>query len=54
MQQRRLNRRTKKIDQIRGPDDLREILEKEAQEAAGLQQKLLELTEGIMEKENGG
>ena len=37
---------------MRGPEDLEELLDKEAREAAELQQKLLEMTETIMEKEN--
>ena len=35
---------------MRGPADLEEVLDKESLEAAQLQQKLLEMTETIMEK----
>ena len=52
IQQLRLNRRTKKVEQMRGPADLEEVLDKESLEAAQLQQKLLEMTETIMEKES--
>lgn len=54
LQQLRLNRRTKKIEKIRGPEDLDEIISKESKQAADLQQKIIEMTEGIMEKEAGG
>ena len=37
---------------MRGPADLEEVLDKESLEAAQLQQKLLEMTETIMEKES--
>jgi hypothetical protein len=50
MQQLRLNRRTKKVDQMRGTPDLEQLLDDEARAAAVLQAKLLEMTEGIMEK----
>ena len=54
LQQLRLNRRTKKIEKIRGAEDLEEIISKESKQAADLQQKIIEMTEGIMEKEAGG
>ena len=37
---------------MRGPADLEALLDKEALEAAELQQKLLEMTETIREKES--
>ena len=48
----RLNRRTKKVEQLRGQEDLEKLLDQEALSAAQLQTKLLEMTERIMEKEN--
>ena len=52
IQQMRLNRRTKKVEQLRGQEDLEKLLDQEAMNAAQLQAKLLEMTERIMEKEN--
>jgi hypothetical protein len=52
IQQMRLNRRTKKVEQLRGQEDLEKLLDQEAMSAAQLQAKLLEMTERIMEKEN--
>ena len=52
IQQMRLNRRTKKVEQLRGQEDLEKLLDQEAMNAAELQAKLLEMTERIMEKEN--
>jgi hypothetical protein len=51
MQQLRLNRRAKRIEQIRGPLELETSIEQETQDAAVFQQKLLEMLEGILEKE---
>ncbi len=50
MQQLRLNRRTKQVDQMRGSSDLETLLDAEAQAAAEFQAKLLEMTDGIIEK----
>ncbi len=52
MQQLRLNRRTRKVDQMRGDAELEPKLDAEALDAADLQLKLLQMTEGIMEKAN--
>ena len=50
MQQLRLNRRTKQVDQMRGSSDMETLLDAEAQAAAEFQAKLLEMTDGIIEK----
>jgi len=52
MQQLRLNRRTRKVEQMRGDVELGPKLDAEALDAADLQLKLLQMTEGIMEKAN--
>ena len=49
MQQRRVNRRTKKIEQMKDNPDLAKILGKEADDAAEIQRKIIEMTERIME-----
>lgn len=53
MQQLRLNRRSKKIEQIRGTADLAPIIESETREAAEFQQKLIQMLEGVLENEGG-
>ena len=49
MRQRRVNRRTKKIEQMRDNPDLGKILGKESDDAAEIQRKIIEMTERIME-----
>lgn len=51
IQQLRLNRRTKKIDQLKGQPDMdASIILKEQQAAAEFQEKLIEMTDQILEK----
>lgn len=49
MRQRRVNRRTKKIEEMKDNPQLAEILGKEADDAAEIQRKIIEMTERIME-----
>ncbi len=49
MRQRRVNRRTMKIEEMRDNPDLAEILTKESDDAAEIQRKIIEMTERIME-----
>ena len=49
MRQRRVNRRTKKINEMKSNEDLQEVLGKEATEAAAIQRQIIEMTEQIME-----
>ena len=51
MQQQRLNRRTRRVDQLRGSDVPEATLDREVNQAAEMQIKLLEITERLMEKE---
>lgn len=51
MQQQRLNRRTRRVEQLRGGDVPGETLDREVNQAAETQVKLLEMTERLMEKE---
>ena len=51
MQQQRLNRRTRRVEQLRGGDVPEETLDREVDQAADTQVKLLEMTERLMEKE---
>ena len=51
MQQQRLNRRTRRVDQLRGSDVPEATLDREVNQAAEMQIKLLEITERMMEKE---
>ncbi len=51
MQQQRLNRRTRRVDQLRGSDVPDATLDREVNQAAEMQIKLLEITERLMEKE---
>ena len=50
MQQQRLNRRTRRVDQLRGSDVPDATLDREVNQAAETQIKLLEMTERLMEK----
>ncbi len=50
-QQQRLNRRTRRVQQLRGSEVADETLDHEVQKAAENQVKLLEMTERLMEKE---
>ena len=52
MRQKRLNRRTKQIENMRGNETLVEDFSKEIDNAAEMQRKILEMTEGIMEKDD--
>ena len=51
MQQQRLNRRTRRVEQLRGGDVPDETLDREVNQSAETQIKLLEMTERLMEKE---
>ena len=51
MQQQRLNRRTRRVEQLRGGDVPSATLDQEVNQAAEAQIKLLEMTERLMEKE---
>ncbi len=51
MQQQRLNRRTRRVEQLRGSEVPSETLDREVNQAAETQIKLLEITERLMEKE---
>ena len=51
MQQQRLNRRTRRVEQLRGSEVPNQTLDNEVNHAAETQVKLLEMTERLMEKE---
>lgn len=50
MRQRRLNRRTKKLEIMRDSPDMKAVIEKEVSEAATMQKKILEMTDNILKK----
>lgn len=51
MRQRRLNRRTKKLEIMRQSPAMKEVLEKEISDAAQMQKKILDMTDNIMKKQ---
>lgn len=51
MRQRRLNRRTKKLEIIREQPALADVIEKEITDAAAMQKKILEMTDNILKKQ---
>jgi hypothetical protein len=53
VRQLRLNRRAKKIEQIRGTEELEPMIKQEAEDAAKVQRSLIEMLERILEKESG-
>jgi uncharacterized low-complexity protein len=53
VRQLRLNRRAKKIEQIRGTEELEPMIKLEAEDAAKVQRSLIEMLERILEKESG-
>ena len=51
MRQRRLNRRTKKLEIMREQPAMAEAVEKEIIDAAAMQKKILEMTDNILKKQ---
>jgi len=51
MRQRRLNRRTKKLEIMRKQPAMAEVVEKEISDAAAMQKKILEMTDTILKKQ---
>jgi len=51
MRQRRLNRRTKKLEIMREQPAMADVVEKEISDAAKMQKKILDMTDNILKKQ---